>query len=168
MIAQYNEITGDVTKARENESGNILIPHVCNNLGKYGAGVALAIRNKWLPAYTSYLNHLESLRDKGMVPSEFLGETDSVFVEDDVLVVNMIAQHRTISAVNPRPLKYDALVDCMRKIARMHRICLPDERFKICCPKFGSALAGGNWDFIKLLIEDIWLSAGIDVTVYNY
>jgi hypothetical protein len=30
---------------------------------------------------------------------------------------------------------------------------------------FGSALSGGNWDFIENLIEDIWLIKGINVHI---
>jgi hypothetical protein len=40
------------------------------------------------------------------------------------------------------------------------------EKVEIHCPKFGSGLAGGNWDFISNLIEDIW--SKYHVTVYNY
>ena len=39
------------------------------------------------------------------------------------------------------------------------------EKIEIHCPKFGSGLAGGNWEFIKDLIEDIW--GRYFVTIYN-
>jgi hypothetical protein len=35
----------------------------------------------------------------------------------------------------------------------------------IICPKFGSGLAGGKWDFIEELIIDCWCKQSIDVTV---
>jgi hypothetical protein len=38
--------------------------------------------------------------------------------------------------------------------------------FEIHCPKFGSGIAGGNWNFISDLIQDIWGS--YDVFVYTY
>ena len=34
--------------------------------------------------------------------------------------------------------------------------------------KFGSDLAGGNWEFILELIREIWLENGIHVVVYEY
>ena len=166
MIGIYKEITGDITKVRDNESGPILIPHVCNNMGVMGAGVALSIRNKWVEAYNYYKSHMdyyiknyETHKDP---IKKLLGQVSHIGVEHNLIIANMIAQHGTISS-NPRPIKYNALVKCMEEVTI---VC--GSRYKICCPKFGSALAGGNWDFIKLLIEDIWLSEGIDVTVYNY
>jgi hypothetical protein len=36
---------------------------------------------------------------------------------------------------------------------------------QIHAPKFGSGLAGGNWNFIEELIKDIWLN--IPVMIYS-
>ena len=41
-----------------------------------------------------------------------------------------------------------------------------EQKVGIHCPKFGSGLAGGNWNFITNLIEDIWTSQ--KDFVYNY
>ena len=40
-----------------------------------------------------------------------------------------------------------------------------DHNVQIHAPKFGSGLAGGNWNFISCLIEDIW--DGIPVFIYD-
>jgi hypothetical protein len=41
-----------------------------------------------------------------------------------------------------------------------------NENIEIHAPKFGSGLAGGNWNFISDLIEDIW--GKYNVFIYNY
>lgn len=38
-------VQGDVTEPKG--SGVIIIPHICNNIGLFNAGVAKAIANKW-------------------------------------------------------------------------------------------------------------------------
>jgi hypothetical protein len=40
-----------------------------------------------------------------------------------------------------------------------------DSRVQIHAPKFGCGLAGGNWNFISELINDIW--GKFFVTVYS-
>jgi len=40
------------------------------------------------------------------------------------------------------------------------------ENVEIHCPKFGSGLSGGDWNFISDLIDDIW--GKYTVFIYNY
>jgi len=82
----------------------------------------------------------------------------------------MIAQHNTKTINNLRPLNYQALAICMEAVAKEIEDvekCY-SRPYRIHCPKFGGDLAGGCWDFILHLIEDIWLSKGIDVVVYEW
>jgi len=48
------------------------------------------------------------------------------------------------------------------------RIFCRSQKAEIHCPQFGSGLAGGNWEFITELIEDIWVENGLAITVYEY
>jgi hypothetical protein len=41
-----------------------------------------------------------------------------------------------------------------------------ESKIQIHAPKFGCGLAGGNWNFIENLIQDIWNS--YNITIYNY
>lgn len=63
-----------------------------------------------------------------------------------------------------RPLYYNHLVCCMERVCDL--ITKRNDNTKICCPKFGSGLSGGNWEFVKLLIEDCWIKRGIKVKVF--
>ena len=61
----------------------------------------------------------------------------------------MMAQEGTISATNPHPLKYDALAQCLWKVA--NELELKNKR--IIAPKLGAGLAGGDWNKIESLID---------------
>jgi hypothetical protein len=82
----------------------------------------------------------------------------------------MIAQNGIRSPENNRPLNYLALVKSMNSLSQyIHTntgFINKNEKIEIHCPKFGSGLAGGNWNFITDLINDIW--GKFFVTVYNY
>ena len=89
----------------------------------------------------------------------------------DVFVANMIAQDGTRRENEPEiPLRYNHLVTCMKKVQEW--IALRQSKSKLSyvihCPKFGSDLAKGNFDFILELIREIWLENGIDVVVYEW
>lgn len=142
----------------DQHGSSIIIPHVCNNVGTFGAGFVSAI-NKHYPIVRENYNLLgnDFLRNN-------LGYTQYVTVSNtkrynhQLIIANMIAQNGTISYNNKRPLDYYALVKCMSSVSRYIEEHLNTDDFKpqIHCPKFGSGLAGGNWNFIENLIEDIW------------
>jgi len=164
-------IEGDATNPQTTYNNEVpLIPHCCNNLGVMGAGVALALRNKWTGVYEAYLRGSKEL---GYI-SYWIKFTDEIEVPKRrpiVAVYNMIGQDGTVSKDNSKPVKYWALVDAMRKVRdKIDSLSLayPECKFVIHAPKFGSDLAMGNWDFILELIKEIWIDAGIDVVIYEY
>jgi len=157
-MSLYNEVVGDVIQvAREMVKSNrcVVIPHVCNNHGVMGAGVAAALAKEWpviLPAY-------RTLCDEGSC----LGFATSIRVESGIMVYNMIAQDGFGSDVRP-PIRYAALATCMTKLA----VGSKQYPMHIVAPRFGSGLAGGDWHVIWQLIREVWLDAGIRVTVVTY
>lgn len=163
----YEEIQGDITTVIDGTIGKIILPHVCNNIGVYGAGVALAIKNKWGLAEYFYMKHCNSWKKDGEINPEIIGSNSYVRLEENsvnLCIVNMIAQNGLRSTYNPRPLNYGALSVCMKDILIEQKDFIPGAR--ICTVKFGSGLAGGNWYIIKELIDFIWIRQGINVTVY--
>ena len=82
----------------------------------------------------------------------------------------MISQNGIRSNDNVRPLNYLALAKSMNSLSQyIHTntgFLTKSEKIEIHCPKFGAGLAGGNWNFISDLIQDIW--GKFFVTVYNY
>ena len=145
-------IKGDLFKHISSFNRIIYIPHVCNDLGKMGKGFAFVLSQNFPEVKKRYLHwfKVKNLPEEG----EFeLGKTQFVLIKNQssIICCNMIAQHGLISVDNPRPLRYNALAKCMDQIANYF---LWYNEIEIHCPKFGSQLAGGNWNFVENLIED--------------
>lgn len=145
---------------------SIIVPHVCNNINAFGAGFAGAV-SRYYPIVKENYHLLGSHFLKNN-----LGYVQFVEVDKDqsyghkLIFANMIAQNNTISKSNPRPLHYGALVKSMYRVSSYIRDSFDSEnKVQIHCPKFGCGLAGGNWNFISDLIEDIW--CGQTVHIYQ-
>ena len=76
---------GDATSPEGD--GPIVIAHICNNVGAWGAGFVLALSKKWAEPEHTYHNYQP--RD--------LGTTMFIPVEDNINVANMIAQDNIIT-----------------------------------------------------------------------
>ncbi len=166
-------IVGNITEPqRIDENEIVIIPHIANNLGKMGAGVALAIKNKWPKAYSTYIEELKIFDDY----RNSLGSITYIEVEHNIYVFNMIAQDGIKNKDNLKPIKYCALIKCMKDVLTVIRLLKSNElmfdnkssKYVIHCPKFGNLRAGGNFEFILELINEIWIDRGIDVVIYEY
>ncbi len=157
----------------------ILIPHVCNDAGAWGAGFVVPLGKQFPEARERYLKWAASRPgdiDNRVMDTvgrmvvdllgglEFkLGNTQVIQVREGnprIVVANMVAQHKTGM---PRPLRYNALARCMDAVADY---ALDKSNPEVHCPLFGAVLAGGNWNFIEQLVNDCWLRRGLPVTVY--
>jgi hypothetical protein len=149
----------------ENQSNTILVPHVCNNINAFGAGFTFHIQNHFPIVKENFhlLGKQATLGYTQLVIADTNKKTDS-----KIIFANMIAQNGTISKTNPRPIDYAALMRCMMKVKAFidHSKSDSDTKLEIHAPKFGCGLAGGNWNFISDLIEDIW--GDQTVVVYEY
>lgn len=147
-------VEGDLFERVKNEKGCVLIPHVCNNIGAWGAGFVVPLGVQFPEAKARYLQWVK--KDEDSLPFG-LGSTQFVTI-DNVVVCNMVAQNGTGGI---RPLRYNALSRCLDEVA----IMALSSGGQIICPAFGSGLAGGYWPFIEALIKDCWLEREISVTV---
>lgn len=135
---------------------SVIVPHVCNNVDSFGAGFASAVA----------ANYPEVKQNFHLLGSQaVLGHCQFVPVYRDkkfnhqIIIANMIAQNGIISPANSRPLNYYALGRCMANVASYAKQNFDTEnKLQIHAPKFGSGLAGGNWNFISELITDLWYS----------
>jgi O-acetyl-ADP-ribose deacetylase (regulator of RNase III) len=129
--------------------GNILdktgiICHQVNCQGKMGAGLALQIKRKWPIVYKEYLKAL----DTGLL---YLGEIQFVRVSPKIIVCNMAAQDRY--GRDKRYTDYGAFAHCLLELRQRYQKHLP---LPVCFPHgIGCANAGGDWEVISALIEDI-------------
>lgn len=122
---------------------HILIPHCCNNIKLWGSGFVLAVSNYFPDAKEVYLHN-----------SMELGHV-SYYQKDNVIIANMIGQS---GVGNNKPIRYAALVQCMEDVKRKIIESQNSEYIieEIHAPKFGSDRAGGKWELIEELIQEIW------------
>lgn len=151
--------------------GNVLIPHIVNDIGAWGSGFVIPLGEKFPEAKKRYLH-----RDKQCYQS--LGRCQFVLckleMDRGVTVANMCAQtgimgHSTgdRAKVNSKPIRYAALVKCLEKVEGYCKVSKDCKHpVDILAPKFGSDRAGGNWDFIEELIEEIVVSAK-SITIFE-
>lgn len=146
---------------------NWIIPHIVNTRGVMGAGFVLPLKKSFPQAEEIYLQVAK------MPCGLRLGHNSyAMDIKDNKIngvIVNMVAQHGVISSSNPKPIRYAALTECMQRLVKFATYELDHVAggWEIVAPKFGSGLAGGNWDYIEELINEIWIGNNIPVTVYE-
>ena len=163
---KITNVRGDATSPQTTAPNEVvIIPHCCNNKGGWGKGFVLALSKKWGEPEQVYRRFC--INNKGF---PILGKVCYSKINDHLVIANMIGQDGTVSADNPKPVKYWALANCMAEVVGYIDMIKnqTNNPVVIHTPKFGSDLAGGNWEFILELIDEIWCRVGIDVVVYEF
>lgn len=152
-------------KTRE---GNVLdlrygiLVHGCNCLGVMGAGVALAIRNKWPGVFDAYQDAHKScgLRLGDVVtvastrvslPPEVSRHVHGLSQElpADLIVVNAMTQENIATKPGQVRVDYDAIEAAFKRVYLLAR----DSGLPVHFPAIGSGLAGGHWPEVAKRIE---------------
>jgi O-acetyl-ADP-ribose deacetylase (regulator of RNase III) len=142
-------LRGDAT--RPNIAGPIIIAHICNDVGKWGAG------------FTAALDRLSPEPKKVFL---FGGKMDLGFcsfakVSDTVTVANMCAQHGVGRA--KKPFRADALEKCLKTV---HGTALQMKwADSIVMPRIGCGLSGATWSEVEPIINKTLTN--IPVYVYD-
>jgi O-acetyl-ADP-ribose deacetylase (regulator of RNase III) len=158
MSNKINYVKGNVLTVKDETHKAII--HCCNDIGAFGAGIALAIRNKFPKVYQSYNNWYEDCRSKGLEYMP-LGSVQFVDVDPYLAIGNMIGQHGIGNFGPTPPIRYEAIDKCLKKV---HKYCI-DNNSRIIAPKFGAGLAGGDWDKIEALL---YKNCGdLSITIYE-
>ncbi len=153
MTIQY--VRGDATNPLG--PGNKIIAHCCNDQGKWGKGFVLALSRKWPGPEEAYCRWYREKEGFG------LGEVQLVQVEPVIWVANLIGQHGTKSGSHGPPIRYPALREALGKLAAE---ALP-LKASVHLPRIGCGLAGGKWEVVAPMIEEVLCAAGLAVTVYD-
>lgn len=138
----------------------IVIPHICNNVGAFGAGFALAVANKYPKAKVDY-HWMGALYSR----DQFLGKVGFVGLGNGITIANMVAQDGLPTATRRTCIDYAALLDCLYQVAGY---C--DDYFGTCevhAPRFGTGFAGGKWDRIESIIKQTLIPLRIPVIIYD-
>jgi hypothetical protein len=62
------------------------------------------------------------------------------------------------------PIRYDAIWNCLQEVGKFAQ----SKGASVHCPKFGAGLAGGQWEIIEAIIEQVLVKKfGLAVTVYE-
>lgn len=172
--SNFSTIKGDATLPSPIRPGSpIIIPHVCNNVGGWGAGFTGALTARWPFPENEYRKLAALARERGNLIS--LGQVQMVPVGGNITVANMLAQHGInghvlmsgddVADAGGRPqIRYGALLKCMEQVAQHART---NPSTEIHCPCFGSGLAGGSWPVILQMIWEVWCDRGITVRAYH-
>jgi len=168
-------VDGDAT--RPIGVGRKLIIHCCNDQGGWGRGFVLALSKLDLNPESLYLAWSKINRYWKLSPVQYatgkakLGEVAfTAFHQPTLFVANMIGQHKAViedtglDEDGNVPIRYDAIRKCLKKVRRYCR----KHNMSIHAPRFGSDLAGGDWNVIEKIIEDELTTRGISVTVYDW
>lgn len=89
-----------------------------------------------------------------------LGRIDLIQCEPKINVINMCAQDNISAPHHGCRLSYTHLMECMLQV----KLMVPTTpNIWIYAPKFGSGIAGGNWDVIDKLIHEIWYQHNVKI-----
>lgn len=153
----------------QNHGATIFVPHVCNNIDLFGAGFAAQVAEHYPEVKANYHMLGKTFLKNNLGHSQVIKVYEDPKYKHRLFFVNMIAQNGIRGGSNIRPLNYAALVKSMVQLSSFIRtntgVLNKSENVEIHAPKFGSGLAGGNWNFISELIEDIW--GNYNVFIYS-
>lgn len=119
------------------EPGTVIV-HITNNCGLFGGGFSGVILRRYPEAAKAFY-----------IANNQLGQIQMLRMSDGVYICHMTAQNGVIGRNNPTPIRYDALEQCLSRLA-LEAAAL---QLQIQCPKIGSGLASGNWTIIEALLQ---------------
>jgi O-acetyl-ADP-ribose deacetylase (regulator of RNase III) len=155
-MGMYKEIKGDLIKLALQGEFDV-IAHGCNCMCNMGAGIAVSMNKKFgvgnypleHPNMTGNHNKLGQIEFRSF----------PLTPEKGVYVVNCYSQY--YPSKNLRPLDYEALRLCLRKIN------FTFSGKKIGLPMIGAGLAGGDWNIIKEYIIEEFSDCDVTVVIYD-
>ena len=159
--AALKYVDGDAT-APIGEGYKVIV-HCCNDVGGWGAGFVLALSRKNKAPERAYRAWHKS-------GEAVLGAIQLVPFAPKTRVCNMIGQHTTCPDENGNPpVRYEAIRKGLASLAKeLKPRWFQPAKGSVHAPKFGSDLAGGDWNVIEGIIKDELVAKGINVTIYNW
>lgn len=139
-----NYARGDATAPEQRDplSEGVVIAHICNNKGAWGAGFVMAISKRWPQPEAEY----RKMRKRP------LGLNAYVFCETkggrDIIVANMIAQDGFPTAERRVAVDYNALDQCLESLFDLCR----RTNLEVAMPRIGCGIGGGDWKTVEALI----------------
>jgi O-acetyl-ADP-ribose deacetylase (regulator of RNase III) len=169
----YSEINGNIITLALEGKFNV-IAHGCNCLSNMGAGLAPQMAKAFgcdrfkMERLGVDINKLGCIDyetfviSKGGIWNSRLDE--NVNKDPEVTIVNAYTQYkygRNHSDGVSRPIDYEALALCMRKMNATFK------GMHIGLPQIGAGLAGGDWNRIKEIIMEELIDCRVTVVIFN-
>lgn len=157
-------LRGDATQPQGD--GLIMLVHICNNIGLWGAGFTAALSHRWPQSEKSF-NAWYDLYHSVLDPDKMLGTTLFVNLAPKLQLANMVAQDGV--GRHNIPIRYNALRTCLECVAKSTSPS-PHEGIpaaSVHMPRIGCGLAGGRWEEVAPIIEQTLVSQGREVYVYD-
>jgi O-acetyl-ADP-ribose deacetylase (regulator of RNase III) len=152
----YKEVKGDLIKMAL-EGVFDVVAHGCNCFCTMGAGIAPQMAK----AFGCDEFKLEGLEHRGNFNK--LGVVEDVKV-GTLTIINCYTQFgfgANHEGGTTSPLNYTALTMCLQKINWKYK------GKKVGLPQIGCGLAGGDWDVVKLIIQQELKDCDVTVVIYK-
>jgi len=139
------------------------IAHSCNTLNIMGGGIAKQIKDRYPIAWRADCMAKE-------VGSNTLGKYSVGYINNDEgitthKIYNMYTQSSIGGGVR---VDYDAFTRCFSELNRHISFHNP-HTYKLGVPyKISCGLAGGDWEKIKSILENIFLDSEVELTIVKY
>lgn len=167
-----NYVNGDATDPVVKEGTRIIV-HCCNDVGAWGKGFVNALSEKFPRSeamyrewFRCYKDDKIDLMDEPQFPPWKLGSVQFVDVDNNIIVANMIGQHRILLS-HPKlpPIRYDAI---KKGLVDVLEFAFEKGDASIHMPFIGCGLAGGRWKTIESIVEEVFEDSDIQVYVYRF
>jgi len=145
-------VNGDIFKGKDD-----VIVHGCNCFCNMGAGIALQVA-KYYPEAKN-IDNVEYGKKSKLGTYTFWEGTNIFYPEQKIIIVNAYTQY--YPNVKLKPFDYDAFGKVLPQIK---------ENFvgkSIAFPKIGAGLAGGDWNIIEKMINDVFDDTNVKVYLYD-
>ncbi len=143
----YIEKKGDLFSTKINQ-----LAHCVSVDFHMNAGIAKEFRKRY--------GRIDDLLSQNVV----VGEVGILYLEDD-LTMNDLTIYYLVT--KERYFHKPTIVSLRNSLKSLRDIMLLNEHYDIAMPKIGCGLDRLNWEDVKLLIQNVLVAKGINVTIYK-
>ncbi|WP_407497029.1 ImmA/IrrE family metallo-endopeptidase [Pseudooceanicola sp. MF1-13] len=141
----------------KNGGSKIICQLVNDKAIKWGGGVARKFGRKYPDAEAQFSREIMSVPQ-----DQRLGETIFAQADVEIQIASIVAQEGFGPSLFPR-IRYSALEKGLARVADRAL----EQNASIHMPRIGTGAAGGDWDTVQEMIDDVMIRAGLTVTIYD-
>jgi O-acetyl-ADP-ribose deacetylase (regulator of RNase III) len=160
MTVKFQYIKGDLLDTKD-----FFIAHCVNAQGAFGSGVAGALAKKYVPVKEKYCKWISDTQLSSNNKDEYYdfigGRVMFDETSDNLHCIAHIVGQKYYGADGFRYISYDWIYD---GFMHFKDYIADQESFSI--PFIGCGLAGGKWNIVKSIIEEVFSDKNVTVNVY--